>query len=82
MWVPGQDLATPHLMRNCGKPFLSLHCALYGTDMCNIGVFACPVLCDMSMHDSKQCPGMVGPAGAYGLVWSILPVSVLNVSYK
>ena len=27
--VPGQDLATPHLMRNCGKHILSLHCTLY-----------------------------------------------------
>ena len=25
VWVPGQDLATPHLMRNCGKRILSLH---------------------------------------------------------
>ena len=23
VWVPGQDLATPHLMRNCGKRILS-----------------------------------------------------------
>ena len=23
---PGQDLATPHFMRNCGKRILSLHC--------------------------------------------------------
>ena len=29
VWVPGQDLATPHLMRNCGKCILSLHCTLY-----------------------------------------------------
>ena len=29
VWVPGQDLATPHLMRNCGKRILSLHCTLY-----------------------------------------------------
>ena len=27
-WVPGQDLATPHLMRNC-RSVLSLHCMLY-----------------------------------------------------
>ena len=25
LWVPGQDLATPHLMRNCGKHILSLY---------------------------------------------------------
>ena len=29
MWVPGQDLAMPHSMRNCGKRILSLHCTLY-----------------------------------------------------
>ena len=29
VWVPGQDLATPHLMCNCGKRILSLHCTLY-----------------------------------------------------
>ena len=29
VWVPGQDLATPHLMGNCGKRILSLHCMLY-----------------------------------------------------
>ena len=29
VWVPGQDLATLHLMRNCGKHILSLHCMLY-----------------------------------------------------
>ena len=30
VWVPGQDLATPpHLMHNCGKRILSLHCMLY-----------------------------------------------------
>ena len=29
MWVPGQDLAMPHLMRNCGKRIQSLHCTLY-----------------------------------------------------
>ena len=29
VWVPGQDLATPHLMRNCGKRILSLDCTLY-----------------------------------------------------
>ena len=27
-WVSGQDLATPHLIRNCGS-VLSLHCTLY-----------------------------------------------------
>ena len=27
--VPGQDLAMPHLTRNCGKHILSLHCTLY-----------------------------------------------------
>ena len=27
-WVPGQNLATPHLMRSCGS-VLSLHCTLY-----------------------------------------------------
>ena len=27
-WVPGQDLATLHLMHNCGS-ILSLHCMLY-----------------------------------------------------
>ena len=27
-WVPVQNLATPHLMRNCGS-VLSLHCMLY-----------------------------------------------------
>ena len=29
VWVPGQDLAMPHLMRNCEKHILSLHCMLY-----------------------------------------------------
>ena len=29
VWVPGQDLATLHLMHNCGKRILSLHCMLY-----------------------------------------------------
>ena len=29
VWVPGQDLATLHLMHNCGKRILSLHCTLY-----------------------------------------------------
>ena len=29
VWAPRQDLATPHLMRNCGKCILSLHCTLY-----------------------------------------------------
>ena len=29
VWVPGQDLGMLHLMRNCGKRILSLHCALY-----------------------------------------------------
>ena len=29
VWVPGQDLDTPHLMRNCRKRILSLHCTLY-----------------------------------------------------
>ena len=29
VWVPGQDLTTPHLIRNCGKCILSLHCTLY-----------------------------------------------------
>ena len=27
-WVPGQNLVTPHLMRNCGSA-LPLHCTLY-----------------------------------------------------
>ena len=29
VWVPRQHLAMPHLMRNCGKRILSLHCTLY-----------------------------------------------------
>ena len=29
VWVPGQDLTTPHLMRNCGKCILSLVSTLY-----------------------------------------------------
>ena len=29
VWVPGQDLATLDLMRNCGKRILSPHCTLY-----------------------------------------------------
>ena len=29
VWVPGQDLATLHLTRNCGKRILSLQCTLY-----------------------------------------------------
>ena len=29
VWVPRQDLSTPHLMCNCGKRILSLHCMLY-----------------------------------------------------
>ena len=29
VWVPGQDLAMPHLMHNCRKHILSLHCTLY-----------------------------------------------------
>ena len=29
VWVPGQDLAMLHLMGNCGKRVLSLHCTLY-----------------------------------------------------
>ena len=29
VWVPGQDLATPHLMHNCRKRILSLRCMLY-----------------------------------------------------
>ena len=28
VWVPGQDLAMPHLIRNC-RSVLSLHCRLY-----------------------------------------------------
>ena len=29
VWVPRQDLAMLHLMRNCRKRILSLHCMLY-----------------------------------------------------
>jgi len=29
VWIPGQDLAMPHLMRNSGKCTLSLHCTPY-----------------------------------------------------
>ena len=29
VWVPGQDLALPYLVHNCGKHILSLHCTLY-----------------------------------------------------
>ena len=49
VWVPGQDLATRHLMRNCGKRILSLHCALY-VCLCTRMLYAgdhvslCPVL--------------------------------------
>ena len=48
VWVPGQDLATPHLMYNCGKLILSPHCTLY-VSLCMVRtggmpcVFACPV---------------------------------------
>ena len=59
VWVPGQDLATPHLMHNCGKRILSLH-VLYAirtsvraqAHICYIDVFV-PGPRDMSMHDSK-----------------------------
>ena len=56
VWVPGQDLAMPHLMRNCGKCILSLH-SLYaiGTSVLRMHrprVFASGP-CDMSAHDSK-----------------------------
>ena len=33
VWVPGQDLATPHMMCNCRKRILSLHCMLYVTSV-------------------------------------------------
>ena len=44
VWVPGQDLATLHLTRNCGKRILSLHCMLYVhpcTHICYMLVTTC-----------------------------------------
>ena len=46
VWVPGQDLATPHLMRNCGKCILSLHCTLY--------VHLCTHMLDTGDHMSSH----------------------------
>ena len=57
VWVPGQHLATLHLMHNCGKCILSLHCMLQiclYTHMLYAGdhIFVSGPR-DMSTHDSK-----------------------------
>ena len=39
VWVHGQDVATPHLMCNCRKHILSLHCTLY-VRLCTLMLYA------------------------------------------
>ena len=57
MWVPGQDLATPHLMRNCRKHISLLHYTLYVRLCTRNMLYACWWPCvftsgprDMSTH--------------------------------
>ena len=58
VWVPGQELGMPHLMCNCRKHILSLHCIHY--------MYVCACICyvlvtrvfasgprDMNTHVSK-----------------------------
>ena len=55
VWVPGQDLAMPHLMHNCGRCIFSLHCTLY-VHLCMHMLYAgdhMSGLRDMSTRDSK-----------------------------
>ena len=72
-WEPGQDLATLHLMRNCGKRILSQHCTLYvHLLMCVCkhtyaiyGVFESGPH-DMSLNNpgnARVCPGLQVPMG-------------------
>ena len=72
VWVPGQDLATPHLMCNCGKCILSLHCTLY-VSLCTHMLYAGdyvslhPVLviwvCMIRNNpgNARVCPGLQVP---------------------
>ena len=56
VWVPEQDLASPHLMRNCRKLILSLHCMLY-VRLCvrkyAYGIHGVSGSRDMNTRDSK-----------------------------
>ena len=72
MWVPGQDLATPHLMCNCRKRILSLHCTLYirlCTHMLYAGDHVSSHLVLMiwvrmirnNLGNARVCPGMQAP---------------------
>ena len=86
VWVPGQDLATPHLLHNCGKHILSLHCTLY-VHLCTYNyaicrwprVFASSPHCMSSLHmiwnnsgNAWVCSGL---QGAYVFFWGLVGYS-------
>ena len=82
VWVPGEDLATPHLMHNCRKYILSLHCTLYIRPCMHIYY----MLVTMCLHvrsswyeyacpgNARVCPGLQAP-----MIWGVDSVSFRRV---
>ena len=83
VWVPGQDLPKLHLMCNCGKRILSLHCTLYVHLCMHMLMLVTTCLRARSswyeyawfkITQAMPGTGMPRPAGTYVQHYGLLPI--------